>query len=84
MSVKTRSQYPCSDSIVVPCCAVPRCFQCCIQFLSMLLLFLTSVQHVLCYLAHVDSLMMLVIYHGFTNYVFFHAKCFVRNDEIKL
>ena len=36
------------------------------------------------YLAHVDFLMMLVIYHGFTNYVFFYAKCFVRNDEIKL
>ena len=65
--------------------AVPRCFQCCIQFLSfMLLLLLTIVQHVLCYLAHVNFLMMLVIYHGFTNYVFFYAKCFVRNDEIKL
>ena len=31
----------------------------------------TIVQHVLCYLAHVDFLIMLVIYHGFTNYVFF-------------
>ena len=30
----------------------------------------TIVQHVLCYLAHVDFLMMPVIYHGFTNYVF--------------
>ena len=64
--------------------AVPHCFQCCIQFLSTLLLFLTIVQHFLCYLAHVDFLMMLVIYHGFNNYVFFYAKCFVRNDEIKL
>ena len=50
----------------------------------MLLLFLTIVQHVLCYLAHVDFLMMLVIYHGLTNYVFFYAKCFVRTNEIKL
>ena len=65
--------------------AVPRCFQYCIQFLSfMLLLLLTIVQHVLCYLAHVDFLIMLVIYHGFTNYMFFYAKCFVSNDEIKL
>ena len=44
----------------------------------------TIVQHVLCYLAPVDFVMMPVIYHGFTNYVFFYAKCFVRNDEIKL
>ena len=28
------------------------------------------VQHVLCYLVHVDFLMILVIYHGFTHYVF--------------
>ena len=36
--------------------------------------YFTIVQHVLCYLAHVDFLMMPVIYHGFTNYVFFLYK----------
>ena len=41
------------------------------------------VQHVLCYLVHVDFLMIHVIYCGFTHYVFY-AKYFVRNDEIKL
>ena len=31
----------------------------------------TIVQHVLLYLAHADFLMILVIYYGFTNCVFF-------------
>ena len=63
--------------------AVPRCFQCCIQFLSLMLLLFLPLYNTLYVILLMLTPMILVIYHGFTNYVFY-AKCFVRNDEIKL